>query len=165
MNASYMTSRFIIGISLSLACLAQFISPPRLSADESRPTWDGVQVPAGNRSYASSAKFSGTDAVDANGVRHSAADYGRKRPPWLLDTIYAVAPYGPSRSDRFPGPQGSGLFQLKLDLKTGYVANVTVVKSTGFAELDRLAVGALRKWRWKPGKWNEIEMTVAFTRP
>jgi TonB family protein len=161
-----MNFRFIIGISLSFACLAQFISSPRLSASESPFTWDTSQVPTGgNRSSASSTKFSGTGAVDANGVRHGGSDYGRKRPPWVLDTTNAVAPYGPYRSDRFPGPQGRGLFQLKLDLKTGYVTNVTVVRSTGFAELDTSAIAALRKWRWKPGKWKEIEMAVAFTRP
>jgi TonB family protein len=160
-----MKFRLISGISLYLAFLSQFALSPPLRADESPFTFDRFQVPAGNRSSASSTKFSGTGAVDTNGVRHSEADYGRKRPPWLLDTIYAVAPYGPYRSDRFPGPQGSGLFQLKLDLKTGYVTNVTVAKSTGFAELDTSAVAALRKWRWKPGKWKEIEMAVAFTRP
>ena len=57
------------------------------------------------------------------------------------------------------------MFQLKLNLKTGYVTNVTVVRSAGFAELDTSAVAALRQWRWKPGKWKEIEMAVAFTRP
>ena len=163
MNAFRIRFRLVIGISL--AGLAQFISTPGLSAGESRFTWDTFQVPAGSRSSASSTKFNGTGAVDANGVRHSTSDYGRKRPPWLLDITNAVAPYGPHRSDRFPGPQGRGLFQLKLDLKTGYVTNVTVVRSTGFAQLDTLAVDALRRWRWKPGKWKEIEMAVAFTRP
>jgi TonB family protein len=164
MNASRIKFRFFIGISL--AGLAQFISSPRLSASESPFTSDYLQVPAGNRSSASSMKFSGTGAVDANGVRHSGSDYVRKRPPWLLDITNAVAAdrhYG-SRG-RFLGLQGRGLFQLKLDLKTGYVANVTVVRSTGIAELDTSAVAALRQWRWKPGKWKEIEMAVAFTRP
>ena len=163
MNAFRIRFRLVIGISL--ASLAQFISSPGLSAAESPFTGDTLQIPAGNRSSASSTKFSATGAVDANGVRHSESDYGRKRPPWLLDTTNAVAPYGPYRSARFPGPQGRGLFQLKLDLKTGYVTNVAVVRSTGFAQLDALAVGAFRKWRWKPGKWKEIEMAVAFTRP
>jgi TonB family protein len=166
MKASRMRIRLIIGISFSLACLAEFISSPRLSAGESPLTWDTTfQVPAGGRSSASSTKFSSTGAVDAKRVRHSGSDYERKRLPWLLDITNAVAPYGPYRSDRFPGPQGSGLFQLKLDLKTGYVTKAIVAKSTGSAELDRLAVAALQKWRWKPGKWKEVEMGVAFTRP
>jgi TonB family protein len=158
-----MNFRLISGISIYLAFLAQFILSPRLSASESPFTWNTVGGSAGNRSSASSVKFSGTGAVDASGVRHSGSDYGMK-PPFLLDITNAVAPYGPHRSDRFPGPQGSGLFQLQLDLKTGSVTNVTVVRSTGFAALDTLAVGALRKWRWKPGKWKEIEMSVAFPR-
>jgi hypothetical protein len=165
MNACRINFRLISGISIYFAFLVQFISSPRLSAQASPLISDPFQVPAGNRSSASSVKFSGTGAVDAKGVRHSASDYGSRRPPFLLDITNAVAPYGPYRSDRFPGSQGRGLFQLQTDLKTGSVTNVTVVRSTGFAQLDTLAVGALRKWRWKPGKWKEIEMAVAFTRP
>src|SRR6266536_2720093 len=143
-----MKFRLISSISLYLAFLSQFALSPPLRADESHLTWDVNQLPMGKSSSASSVKFSGTGAVDAKGVRHSASNYGTKRPPWLLDTTNAVAPYGPYRSDRFPGPQGHGLFQLQVDLKTGSVTNVTVVRSTGFAELDTSAVGALRKWRW-----------------
>jgi TonB family protein len=100
------------------------------------------------------------------GVRHSASDYERKRPPWLLDITNAVA-FDRHRGSRgrFLGLQGRGLFQLKLDLKTGNVTRVTVLRSTGVAELDTSAVAALSRWRWKPGKWKEIEMAVAFTRP
>jgi TonB family protein len=54
------------------------------------------------------------------------------------------------------------MFQLKLDLKTGLVTKVTVINSTGFPALDTSAVTALRQWRWKAGKWKEIEFAVAF---
>jgi TonB family protein len=162
-----MKFRLISGISLYLAFLSQFALSPLLRADENRLTWDVNQQPTGRSSSASWVKFSGTGAVDANGVRHSASDYGRKRPPWLLDTTNAVAPYRQyGISGRFLGRlQGRGLFRLQLDLKTGYVTNVTVFRSTEIAELDTSAVDALRRWRWKPGKWKEIEMAVAFTRP
>jgi TonB family protein len=50
-----------------------------------------------------------------------------------------------------------------LDLRTGAVTQVTVIKSTGFIALDRSAVSALRRWHWKPGKWREIYMPVTFT--
>ena len=56
------------------------------------------------------------------------------------------------------------MFQLNLDLKTGLVTRVTMIKSTGFPALDTSAVASLRQWRWKPGKWKEIEIGVAFTR-
>jgi TonB family protein len=55
------------------------------------------------------------------------------------------------------------LFQLTLDLKTGLVTRVTVIKSTGFPTLDAAGVVALRQWRWKSGKWKEIEIELAFT--
>jgi hypothetical protein len=104
MNACRMNFRLIGGISIYLAFLAQFTLSPSLSASESPFTWNTVGGAAGNRSSASSVKFSGTGAVDASGVRHSGSDYGRK-PPFLLDITNAVTPYGPHRSDRFPGPQ------------------------------------------------------------
>jgi TonB family protein len=101
-------------------------------------------------------------AVDASGIRRQAADYGGKRPPWLLDIAKAIAPEYPDR-DYILRHEGVGVFQLKLDLKTGFVTKVTVIKSTGFPALDTSAVVALRQWRWRAGKWKEIEIPVAFT--
>jgi TonB family protein len=56
-----------------------------------------------------------------------------------------------------------GIFRLTLDLKTGAVTRVTIVKSTGFLTLDRAAMAAFRRWRWKPGKWKEIDMPIRFS--
>jgi TonB family protein len=104
-----------------------------------------------------------TTAVDAHGVRHRGVDYPGKRDPWLTDDlIKAVAPDYPDR-DRILRHEGFGLFQLTLDLNTGGVTKATVIKSTGFPALDTAAVGSLRQWRWKPGKWKQIEITVGFS--
>ena len=46
---------------------------------------------------------------------------------------------------------GRGWFQMIVD-KTGKVTKVHVVRSTGSEILDRAAVQALSKWRFKPGK-------------
>jgi TonB family protein len=103
----------------------------------------------------------GTYATDKRGVRHSSKDYPNCRPPWLADLITGVAPQY-SYSDRAGRYQGSGWFGLKLDLSTGDVTNVTVSRSTGFKSLDDSAVSAFHKWRWKPGKWKEIDIPVTF---
>lgn len=103
----------------------------------------------------------GVSAVDAKGVRHHASDYPNNRPPWVDDQIKAVAPYY-SVEDRGRRREGAGLFRLTLDLRTGSVRKIKSLKSTAFRTLDDSAVFALEKWRWKSGKWREIDMPVRF---
>jgi TonB family protein len=102
-----------------------------------------------------------SSAVDAKGVRHYGRDYPKVLSPWERDCVKDVAPDYP-HEDRWGRHQGVGLFRLKLDLKTGAVTNVTLLKSTGFSTLDNSAMVALREWRWQPAKWREIEMPVRF---
>lgn len=160
MNAFRIKFRFVVGITL--AGLTQFITSPRLSAAESPFTSSGQLPTTKTSSDAFLNNLSGTSAVDANGVRHQAVDYPRERPPWLYDTVKAVAPSYPDR-DRILRHEGDGLFQLMLDLKTGSVTKVTVIKSTGFQTLDTSVIASLRQWRWKAGKWKEIDIPVGFT--
>jgi TonB family protein len=100
-------------------------------------------------------------AVDANGVRHNATDYPQGRLPWLNDPISTRAPDYPFEDTRLRH-EGTGVFRLKLDLATGAVRNVTLIRSTGFGTLDDSALSAFYRWRWKPGKWKEITMGVTF---
>ena len=101
-------------------------------------------------------------AVDARGVRYQTRDYGRTTPPWLKERIRGFAPDYPF-ADQIQRREGAGLFRLILDLKTGYVTKVVLLKSTGFITLDRCAVTSLQEWRWRPGKWREIEVPIKFT--
>ena len=103
----------------------------------------------------------GTHAVDANGVRRDGNAYPRHHPPWFDDLQKRVAP-NYSIDDRARHHTGVGVFRLQLDLQ-GAVTSVSVLQSTGHTSLDRSAVAALRKWRWRPGRWKEIEMPVTFT--
>jgi len=105
--------------------------------------------------------FNASSAVDANGVRHRAQDYGGRPPPWIDDQTKALAPEYPFEARRLRH-EGSGLFRLTLDLRSGVVVNITVLRSTGFNELDASAVSAFRKWRWKPGKWKQIDKSIIF---
>jgi TonB family protein len=100
-------------------------------------------------------------AVDAQGVRHSWSNH-KKNPPWIEDAIYKVKPQYPYEA-KSRHITGSGLFRLTLELSTGSVAKVTVIKSTGNPLLDSSALEAFRKCRWLPGKWKEIDIPVVFT--
>ena len=103
-----------------------------------------------------------SSAVDVQGRRHVCE---RGRPgtstPWLADRVAAVGPEYPL-IDRARGHEGRGMFRIMLDPKTGRVMEVTVINSTGFQSLDKSVIAALRKWRWKPDRWKEIDMPVTF---
>ena len=100
-------------------------------------------------------------AVDAQGVRHSWSNH-KKNPPWIDDAIKTVQPQYPYEV-RARHVTGSGLFRIILDLSTGSVAKVAVIKSTGTPFLDNSVLQAFRQCRWKPGKWKEIDVPVVFT--
>jgi TonB family protein len=101
-----------------------------------------------------------SSAVDSKGVRHYSRKYSGM-PPWANDLIQGYSPPYPVE-DRARRHQGIGLFRLRLDLNTGAVSKVEMLKSTGFSTLDGSAITTFRRWRWKPGKWKEIEMPITF---
>jgi TonB family protein len=101
-----------------------------------------------------------TAAVDAKGVHHRGVDQ-RGNPPWLVDVAKGVAPAYPYQ-ERAKHHQGRGIMHLTLDLRNGTVVDAKVLRSTGFATLDRCALDAFRRWKWKPGKWKEIDLPVTF---
>ena len=99
--------------------------------------------------------------LDAHGVRHYGDQYSG-RAPWMNDITYKFAPDYPL-GERVIHHVGSGLFRVSLDLKTGSVTSVRMLKSTGFPVLDQCASDAFRRWRWRPGKWKEVDLPVTFT--
>jgi TonB family protein len=100
-------------------------------------------------------------AVDAKGVRHRGSDYPG-RAPWMNDVIHMVKPDYPY-AERAQHHQGSGLLRLELDMKTGSVTRIAIVTSTGYTALDSCATTAFYQWRWKPGRWKEIDVPMTFT--
>src|SRR6266508_3943969 len=103
-----------------------------------------------------------SSAVDIRGQRHfGSRDFPGLYTPWIADLIaYRHPEY--TYEDRARRHKGDGLFRITLNPKTGLVTQVTVIKSTGFASLDNSAVAAIRKWRWKPGRWKEVDMPIRF---
>jgi TonB family protein len=101
-----------------------------------------------------------SSAVDVNGIRHRRSKYG-DRIPWNADPIKFVEPDYPAEL-RARHAEGTGLFRVTVDVNTGGVTNVGVIKSTGYAALDDSAMRAIRLWRWRARRWKEIDTPLNF---
>ena len=60
------------------------------------------------------------------------------------------------------GAKGRGRFRLTLNAKSGLVDEVKIVQSTGYQDLNKLAVKALLQWQFKPGTPSPVEVPVEF---
>jgi protein TonB len=78
----------------------------------------------------------------------------------------AVVVYAPRPDYPFAARQrrltGRGIFRLGIDRKTGAVLSASTVKSTGHTVLDRAALDAFLKWRFKPGTAHYVIMPISF---
>ena len=81
--------------------------------------------------------------------------------PWKDDVVHWVPPHYPNR-DRYIGNHGTGRFRLVFDPKTGAVARVEKLRSTGYASLDQAATSALEQWRVRPQTWRTFDMVVSY---
>jgi protein TonB len=64
--------------------------------------------------------------------------------------VHAPRPEYPERAVQ-RGTAGTGVYLLRVQLKSGAVTQVIVGQSAGHGSLDAAAVKALRTWRFKPG--------------
>jgi TonB family protein len=61
------------------------------------------------------------------------------------------------------GAKGRGRFRLTINSKSGLVDEVKILQSTGYRELNELAVKALLQWQFKPGTSSPVEVPVEFS--
>jgi len=61
------------------------------------------------------------------------------------------------------GLSGKGVVLMTIDPKTGTVAGVRMLQSTGNSMLDGAALDAYSKWRFKPGSIPQVKMPIEFT--
>jgi TonB family protein len=103
------------------------------------------------------------DAQLGSGItaRGKVVVFGRDRIGPIADAIKYPRPQYPY-AERSGRHQGSGVFRMIIDPKTGLVTRVIVEKSTGFKGLDDAAVEAYSQWRWKPGTWKEISIPTTW---
>jgi TonB family protein len=83
------------------------------------------------------------------------------RPEWKRDVVNIEAPAYPAVAKRWH-VQGAGRFRVSIDINTGRVTNVLILKSTGYGVLDGSAIRALKAWRWKLGKYGTYDVPVTF---
>jgi periplasmic protein TonB len=77
---------------------------------------------------------------------------------------YAPPPEYP-REPRLNGTRGSGVCVVAVDPRNGEVIAASMEQSTGNGTLDKAAVSALQKWRFKPGTVSKVRIPVEFTLP
>ena len=110
-----------------------------------------------------SAVASTLDAQQGSGItaRGKIVIFGHDRIGPIADAIKHPRPQYPY-AERASNHQGTGVFRMIIDPKTGLVTREIVEKSTGFKGLDDAAVGAYSQWRWKPGTWKEISIPTTW---
>lgn len=59
------------------------------------------------------------------------------------------------------GAKGRGRFRLTIN-KSGQVDEVKILQSTGYEDLNKLAVKALLQWQFQPGTHSPVEVPVEF---
>jgi len=59
---------------------------------------------------------------------------------------------------------GRGVFRANMDAN-GKVTAATVIKTTGYPLADEALLGAIRKWRGKPGRKREIDFPLSVVAP
>jgi TonB family protein len=103
-----------------------------------------------------------SSAVDVSGKRFRGSQY-KGKPPWIEDILSSPIIY-PYEARRF---HQSGRVQLHifLDPGRGTVTNALLAKASGSDVLDSAALSWIRKWKWKPGLWKEVQLPITFEMP
>jgi len=94
-------------------------------------------------------------------AEHSIGYVDGSRPEWKRDLVKMEAPAYPEVAKRWH-VQGVARFRVSIDINTGRVTCVSILKSTGYEVLDASAIRALKAWRWKPGKYRTCNIPVKF---
>jgi TonB family protein len=125
--------RFLIMVMIVMA-LPQFASAGQMVSYIAMPTGIG-------------------HATDAKGVRYPNAIC-------MKDVLYADQPQYPYDANLGAAEardiQANGLFRLSIDINTGRVMRVQIIKSMGDRSLDNASINAFKRWVFRPGKWQEI---------
>jgi TonB family protein len=80
---------------------------------------------------------------------------------WANEMLVRPRPDYPVE-DRRLNHQGSGLFRMVFDVKTGLVTDVILRRSTGWRTLDDAVITAMRRARVRPQTWKYFEIPVRY---
>jgi TonB family protein len=101
-------------------------------------------------------------AIDARGARYVRRTSDGQIAPWTADVVFSPKPAYPY-GERNLRHEGVAVFRLDIDIKTGTTTSATMLQSSGFPKLDDVAFDCVRRWRWRPGTWKQVEVPVMFT--
>ena|SRR5436190_17834956 len=93
--------------------------------------------------------------IDSHGKVLSAAQ--------LKPLIVAAPRIHYPRLSRAVRSQGRGVYEMRIDLATGNVKDVVILKSAGARLLDIECVRALGHWRFQPGTVAIVREAIQFT--
>jgi len=77
-----------------------------------------------------------------------------------LETPFAEYPADAMRR----GIVGTGIYELRIDPKTGRVKGIVVIAAAGNPMLDQASMRALLKWRFKPGTVVTVRLPLGMKR-
>ncbi len=77
---------------------------------------------------------------------------------------FTPLPRYPAR-ERSDSVTGIGVCILSVDPASGRVSAASMEQSTGDSTLDKSAVNAFRKWRFKPGTVSKVRIPIEFSMP
>ena len=84
-----------------------------------------------------------------------------------LRTVKAMATYAPRPVYPYQARRlritGSGTALLTVDPGTGNVTDVLMLQSCGSAILDMATLDAFRRWRFKPGTVDRVQVPITYT--
>jgi TonB family protein len=125
-------------------------SPPEIKAESVEETTPPPQQP--NRRKTSPAK---------------APEVGPNATTISFSSAKALATFAPlpkyPLKVRSNGVTGSGVCVVSVDQASGRVTGASMEQSTGDSTLDKSAVRAFRKWRFKPGTVSKVRIPIEFT--
>jgi TonB family protein len=103
------------------------------------------------------------------GIGYAIDAKGNHQPNALCvhDAVFAPHPQYPNQlrsnigdSAAWSRYKGDGVYRLDIDLNTGRVSRVTIIKSAGSKILDATSTDTFKRWVFRPNKWKEITIPI-----
>jgi TonB family protein len=118
-------------------------------------------------SNSSAAASSGADSKSDSGTGTGSSSSSGSEGSGPIRTLSQILqmPNNPrpqySKDERLQGQQGLVIFHAFIS-QDGIPQNFNLVKSTGFRNLDKKSLQALKEWRFKPGQEGWVELTFSW---
>jgi len=82
---------------------------------------------------------------------------------YIPDRFKGIILYAPGPVD-YSNSGTQGVYRLTIDLKTGTVTEVGILKRSGYQPRDATAVLTFMQWKFKPGTLKQLDVPVTWDR-